>query len=70
MTFYQIFKNFVHRRGMKDITITRSKELLDKYCRYMQHYKSKSPNIVILGILPQMLALIYFFSNVFSLNIC
>ncbi len=44
---------FVIHIGTNDITTTRSEEMLEKYRRLIQQYKSKSPNILISGVLPR-----------------
>ncbi len=53
---------------MNDVMTTQSEELLDKYRRLIQQYKSKSPNILISGVLPRTWAESDFFSKAFSLN--
>ena len=59
---------YVIHTGTNDVTSTRSEELLDKYRRLIQQYKTKSPNILISGILPRMSASNSFFGKAFSLN--
>ncbi len=59
---------FVIHIGTNDVTTTRSEELLEKYLRLIQQYKSKSPNILISGVLPRTWAESDFFSKAFSLN--
>ena len=59
---------FVIHAGTNDVRKTRSEELLDKYRKLIQQYKTKSRNIVISGVLPRISADDLFFSKAFSLN--
>ena len=59
---------FVLHVGTNDIQQTRSEALLQKYREMMQHFKTKSNNVMISGILPRMSAANSFFSKAFSLN--
>ena len=59
---------FVIHTGTNDVQKTRSEELLDKYRRLIQQYKTKSSNIIISGVLPRISADNVFYSKAFSLN--
>merc|ERR1711911_155351 len=59
---------FVIHTGTNDVLKTRSEELLNKYRRLIQQYKTKSNNIIISGLLPRMSADNVFYSKAFSLN--
>ena len=59
---------FVIHAGTNDIRKTRSEELLNKYRRLIQQYKTKSSNIIISGVLPRIDADNLFYSKAFSLN--
>ena len=59
---------FVLHAGTNDIRTTRSEELLNKYRRLIQQYKTKSSNILISGVLPRIEADNVFYSRAFSLN--
>ena len=59
---------FVIHAGTNDVRKTRSEELLDKYRKLIQQYKTKSNNIMISGVLPRVAADDLFYSKAFSLN--
>ena len=59
---------FVIHAGTNDVHETRSEELLDKYRKLIQQYKTKSNNIIISGVLPRIEADDLFYSKAFSLN--
>jgi hypothetical protein len=59
---------FVIHAGTNDVRRTRSEELLDKYRKLIQQYKTKSSNIIISGVLPRIAAEDLFYSKAFSLN--
>ena len=59
---------FVLHTGTNDVRKTRSEELLDKYRKLIEQYKTKSSNIILSGVLPQIAADNYFYSKAFSLN--
>ena len=59
---------FVIHAGTNDVRKTRSEELLDKYRKLIQQYKTKSSNIMISGVLPRIAADDLFYSKAFSLN--
>ena len=59
---------FVIHTGTNDVRKTRSEELLDKYRKLIQQYKTKSKNIMISGVLPRISADDVFYSKAFSLN--
>ena len=59
---------FVIHTGTNDVRKTRSEELLNKYRRLIQQYKTKSSNIIISGVLPKIAADNVFYSKAFSLN--
>ena len=59
---------FVIHAGTNDVRKTRSEELLDKYRKLIQQYKTKSNNILISGVLPRVAADDLFYSKAFSLN--
>ena len=59
---------FVLHTGTNDVRKTRSEELLDRYRKLIQQYKTKSSNIMISGVLPRISADNVFFSKAFSLN--
>ena len=59
---------FVIHAGTNDVHKTRSEELLDKYRKLIQQYKTKSSNIIISGVLPRIEADDLFYSKAFSLN--
>ena len=59
---------FVIHTGTNDVRNTRSEELMSKYRRLIQQYKTKSNNIIISGVLPRMSADNVFYSKAFSLN--
>ena len=59
---------FVIHTGTNDVRKTRSEELLNKYRRLIQQYKTKSSNIIISGVLPRISADNIFYSKAFSLN--
>ena len=42
---------FVFHAGTNDVCKTRSEEMLEKYRRLIQQYKTKSANIIISGVL-------------------
>ncbi len=59
---------FVVHKGTNDARKTRSKNLLDKYRKLIQQYKTKSSKIMISGVLPRIAADNGFYSKPFSLN--
>ncbi len=59
---------FVIHAGTNDVHKTRSEELLDKYRKLIQQYKTKSNNIMISGVLPCVAADDLFYSKVFIRN--
>lgn len=59
---------FVIHTGTNDLCSVRSEELLEKYRRLIQQYKTKSNNILISGVLPRISAASDFYSKAFSLN--
>ena len=59
---------FVIHVGTNDVRKTRSEELLDKYSKLIQQYKTKSRNIMISGVLPRLSADDLFYDKAFSLN--
>ncbi len=59
---------FVIHAGTNDVRNNRSEELLDKYRKLIQQYKTKSNNIMISGVLPRVAADNLFYSKAFSLN--
>ena len=59
---------FILHAGTNDIRTTRSEELLEKYRRLIQQYKTKSSNILISGVLPRIKTSNVFYSRAFSLN--
>ena len=59
---------FVIHAGTNDVRKTRSEELLDKYRKLIQQYKTKSHNVMISGVLPRIAADDLFYSKAFSLN--
>ena len=59
---------FVIHAGTNDVEYTRSEELMEKYRRMIQQYKTKSHNIIISGILPRTKAPSHFYDRAFSTN--
>lgn len=59
---------FVIHAGSNDVMRTRSEELMEKYRKMIQHYKNKSRNIIISGILPKIDAPDLFYDKAFSTN--
>ena len=59
---------FVIHVGTNNVWKTRSEELLDKYRKLIQQYKTKSNKIMISGVLPRIMADDLFYSKAFSLN--
>ena len=59
---------FAIHAGTNDVRKTRSEELLDKYRKLIQQFKTKSSNIMITGVLPRIAAHDDFYSKAFSLN--
>ena len=59
---------FVLHTGTNDVRTTRSEDLLDKYRKLIQQYKTKSNRIMISGVLPRVAADNVFYSKAFSLN--
>ncbi len=59
---------FVVHTGTNDVRKTRSEDLLDKYRKLIQQYKTKSSKIMISGVLPRITAENGFYSKAFSLN--
>ncbi len=59
---------FVVHTGTNDVRKTRSEELVDKYRKLIQQYKTKSSKIMISGVLPRLAEDNGFYSKVFSLN--
>ena len=59
---------FVIHAGTNDVLKTRSEEMLDKYHRLIQQYKTKSSNILISGVLSRLAEDNLFYSKAFSLN--
>ena len=59
---------FIIHAGTNDVQNTRSEELLEKYKRMIQQYKTKSNKIIVSGILPRTSAETGFFSKAFSTN--
>ncbi len=43
---------FVFHAGVNNVENTKSEELIEKYKRMIQHYKTKSQKIIVSGILP------------------
>ncbi|MCP4268391.1 MAG: hypothetical protein GY777_22915 [Candidatus Brocadiaceae bacterium] len=56
--------------GTNDVERTRSEDLLQKYRKLIQQYKSKTNNIIVSGVLPRISANTVFYSKAFSLNNC
>jgi len=54
--------------GTNDVKASRSEELMEKYKRMIQHYKEKSNNIVVSGILPRLNESDAFYNKAFSTN--
>ena len=59
---------FVIHAGTNDVEYTRSEELMEKYRRMIQRYKTKSHNVIISGILPRTRAPSHFYDRAFSTN--
>ncbi len=59
---------FVVHTGTNDVRKTRSEDLLEKYRKLIQQYKTKSSKIMISGVLPRIAAENGFYSKAFSLN--
>ena len=59
---------FVIHTGSNDIKKLRSEELLNRYRKLIQQYKTKSRNIMLSGVLPRIDADNVFYSKAFSLN--
>ncbi len=59
---------FVIHAGTNDVRKTRSEELLDKYRKLIQQYKTKSNNMMISGVLPRVAADDLLYSTAFSLK--
>ena len=59
---------FVIHAGTNDVEDTRSEELMEKYRRMIQRYKTKSPNVIISGILPRTKAPSHFYDRAYSTN--
>ena len=61
---------YIIHAGTNDVLRTRSEELLDKYRRLIQQYKTKTNanNIIITGILPRVGAKNEFYNKAFSTN--
>ena len=61
---------YIIHAGTNDVLRTRSEELLEKYRRLIQQYKTKTNgnNIIISGILPRVWAQMGFYSKAFSTN--
>ena len=59
---------FVIHAGTNDVEYTRSEELLEKYRRMIQQYKTKSQNLIISGVLPRIRAPSHFYDRAFSTN--
>ena len=61
---------FIVHAGTNDVQTTRSEELLEKYRRMINQYKSKTDgnNIIISGILPRVGAEQTFYDRAFSTN--
>lgn len=59
---------FIFHVGTNDVKRTRSEALLQKYRKLIQHYKNKSNNVLISGVLPRISADNVFYSKAFSLN--
>ena len=59
---------FVIHAGTNDVRKTRSEELLNKYRKLIQKYKTKSRNIMLSGVLPRLSADDLFYNKAFSLN--
>ncbi len=59
---------FAVHTGTNDVRKTRSEDLLDKYRKLIQQYKTKSSKIMISGILPRIAADNGFYSKAFSLS--
>ena len=59
---------FVIHAGTNDVEFTRSEELMEKYKRMIQRFKTKSHNVIISGILPRTRAPAHFYDRAFSTN--
>ena len=59
---------FVIHAGANDVRRTRSEELLDKYRKFIQQYKTKSNSIMMSRLLSRIAADDLFYSKAFSLN--
>ena len=59
---------FIIHAGTNDVEYTRSEELMEKYRRMIQRYKTKSHNVIISGILPRTRAPSHFYDRAFSTN--
>jgi len=59
---------YIIHAGTNDVKSCNSEELLDRYRRMIQQYRSKSNNILISGILPRIGAERSFYSKAFSTN--
>ena len=54
--------------GTNDVVRTRSEELMQRYKQMIRHYKNKTNNIIISGIIPRIGAENTFYSKAFSIN--
>ncbi len=59
---------FVIHAATNDVRKARSEEMLDKYRKLIQQYKTKSNNIMISGVLPTVAGDDLFYSKAFSVN--
>ncbi len=59
---------FVIHASTNDVRKTRSEELLDRYRKLIQQYKTRSNNIMISCLVPRVAADDLFYSKTFSLN--
>ena len=59
---------FVLHAGTNDVQSTRSEELMEKYKRMIERFKTKSRNIIVSGILPRRGARKEFYDRAFSTN--
>ena len=59
---------FVIHAGTNDVEYTRSEDLMEKYRRMIQQYKTKSHNVIISCILPRTKAPSHFYDRAYSTN--